>query len=188
MEFLFSGTLDEVSLLVQRDPDDIEKQYCHVWNHAEFLHLTGIAIPDDVTHFSLEPSNGIIGVKYQFQAAHATWDNTDDMPQFLKDIWAQKEILRNHVKAAVLEARHAWSFFDYIPETNQIVETPHPEKETRMAAQELSRTKIGCRVIMDLVDVLMAKGIITDADLPDYYKDTEGSLKNIIDKIDWSLM
>ena len=57
-----------------------------------------------------------------------------------------------------------------------------------MASSELSRTKIGCRVIIDLVDLLISKGIITLADLPDYYSTGEANLKSIVDRIDWSLM
>jgi len=57
-----------------------------------------------------------------------------------------------------------------------------------MASHELSRTKIGCRVIIDLVDLLIAKGIITLNELPDYYTVGEANLKSIVDRIDWDLM
>jgi len=187
MIYLFNGDLENVCIEIRSDPEDTEKRYCHLWSHAEFLHLVGVSIPEDVEHFAMEPDRNLFGLKL-LDGTQATWDQPQDIPKFMKDIWAERTVLRNHTKAAILESRSPYSSFDYIPETNQIVETPDPDKDTRMASHELSRTKIGCRVIIDLVDVLLAKGIITMGDLPDYYSTGEANLKSIVDRIDWDLM
>jgi len=189
MKYLFNGNHSHVFLEIVADPDDIEKRYTHGWNRAEFLHLVGITIPEDLEFFSMEPYRNIFALKMIDDEGAAThWEDPKDIPQFMKDIWANRDTLRNHVKAAILEQRSPYSSFDFIPETGQIVETVSPDKETRMASSELSRTKIGCRVIIDLVDLLISKGIITLADLPDYYSTGEANLKSIVDRIDWSLM
>jgi hypothetical protein len=188
MKYIFSGNSDSIGLEIRSDPGEVEKIICYVWPKTVFYQMTGILIPDYVELLSLEPSRDIFAVKYEDDIVAAIFEKIEDAPQFMQDLWSKRDVIRKHLKAALMEHRDEGYFYSYDEGQDKVIKTEDPNRLHNQAARDLSRTKIGCRVIVDLVDLLIAKGIITLAELPDYYETGEGNIKSIVDAIDWSKM
>ncbi len=188
MKYIFSGDLENVCLEMIDDADYTERRIAHLWSKAEFFQLTGILIPEYIELLAIEPDRDIFAVKYEDELVAEIFEQMQDAPQFMQDIWTNRQEIRMHFKAALQENRDEDNYYHYDVQLDQIIQTPDPMAPHNNAARELSRTKIGCRVIIDLVDLLIAKGIITQAELPEYYDTSVGNIKSIVDTIDWSKM
>lgn len=188
MKYIFSGDIEYIGLEVISDPSEVVKRICFMWPKAVFHQMTGILIPDNVDSLALEPTRNIFAIKYEEEIEAEVFENAQDMPQFMQDLWINRNKIRMYLKADIQEARDDGYFYHYDEAQDKIIKTADPNREHVLASRELNSTRIGCRIITDLVDALIAKGIITEADLPDYFDNYVGKLKNIINRINWDLM
>jgi len=187
MNFIITGDLENLFITVTDDPRIADRQFTAGWSKAELEVLTGIIIPPEIEALSIEPSRNSFAVRLVGEEG-VVFKSADDHP-VLKALWDNNYILRRHTQAKFLEASSNEYFkYNYDPQENEIVQTEDPLKDHKEATKQLSSTKIGCRVIIDLVDLLLAKGILQQSDLPDYFINDKASVKSIVDRIDWDLL
>jgi len=187
MKYIFSGDLDNVCITLQSDPDEVDRSVAFCWPKAEFYQLTGILVPDDVESMSIEPSRNIYALKYEDQNEAQIFFNPVTAPSFMVEIWAAREEIRMHAKAAWLEGKDEDGYvYHYDPQLDQIVQEEHPEREHILALGQLSKYKMTARVVVDLIDLLVQKGVITEGELPAYFDLTQA--KDLMSKINWSNM
>jgi hypothetical protein len=187
MNYIITGDLDNLFITVSDDPRIADRQFTAGWSKAELEVLTGIIIPPEVEALSIEPARNIFVIRLVGEDG-VVFQSADEHP-VLKALWDNNYILRRHTQAKYLEASsNGYYDYTYDPELNEIIQTEDPQKDHKEATKELSFTKVGCRVIIDLVDVLLDKGILQVSDLPDYFIDDKAKVKSIIDRIDWDLM
>jgi hypothetical protein len=105
MKYIFSGDLENVCLELVDDADYTERRIAHLWSKAEFFQLTGILVPDYVELLSIEPDRDIFAVKYEDDLVAAIFDQMQDAPQFMQDIWNDRAKIKMHFKAAIMETR-----------------------------------------------------------------------------------
>jgi hypothetical protein len=187
MNYIISGDLENLFITVTDDPRIADRQFSVGWSKAELEVLTGIIIPPDVEALSIEPGRNIFAIRLVGEEGQI-FKSANDHP-VLKALWDNNYILRRHTQAKFLEANtQGYYKYNYDPQEDEIVQTEDPLKDHKEATVELSSTKIGCRVIIDLVDLLLAKGILHQSDLPDYFITNKANVKSIVDRIDWDLM
>jgi hypothetical protein len=168
MKYIFSGDLENVCLELVDDADYTERRIAHLWSKAEFFQLTGILVPDYVELLSIEPDR----------------DMMQDAPQFMQDIWNDRAKIKMHFKAAIMETRDEDGFvYHYDEGSDQIIQSDHPDKDHLLALRELNITKLGTRIVIDLIDILIQKGVIAEADLPSYFDLT--TVKDLVSKVKW---
>lgn len=184
MKYIFSGNLDSIGLEIRSDPDEVEKIVCYVWPKTVFYQMTGILIPDYVELLSLEPSRDIFAVKYEDDIVAAIFEKIEDAPQFMQDLWSKRDVIRKHLKAEVMQARDdSFNNYHYDENLDQIIQTDAPNKDHMSALRELSISRLGTRIITDLIDILIQKGVIVEADLPSYFDLT--TVKDLVSKVKW---
>jgi hypothetical protein len=188
MKYIFNGDIGNIGLQITSDPDEVERIICHVWSKAEFHQMTGILIPDNVELLSLEPDRNITVIKLEDEVEAEGFENIADSPQYMQDLWVKRQVIRKHLKAAVMEKRDIGYFYEYDEGQDKTTKTEDPNREHNLATTELTTTKIGCRIVIDLVDILLAKNIITLEELPDYYNTKVYHFKSIVNRIKWDLM
>lgn len=187
MKYIFSGDIQNVCLTLHSDPDETDKSIAMCWTKAEFAVMTGITVPDNVEGFSLEPGRDIYSFKEEDQMHAEFFDDPVDAPQWMKDLWAKRVQIRKHLKAAIMEMRDTESYlYHYDEQLDQIIQEEHPEREHLLALSQLSRYKMTARVVVDLIDLLVQKGVITEQELPAYFNLTQA--KDLMSKINWSNM
>lgn len=184
MKYIFSGDLENVCLELVDDADYTERRIAHLWSKAEFFQLTGILVPEYIELLSIEPDRDIFAVKYEDELVAEIFDKMQDAPQFMQDIWNDRAKIKMHFKAAIMEARNEDGYlYHYDEGQGQIIQSDHPDKDHLLALKELNITKLGTRLIIDLIDILVQKGVIVEADLPAYFDLT--TVKDLVSKVKW---
>jgi len=183
MRYIFSADLENVCLEIVDDPEETERRFAHIWSKSEFYQLVGILIPDNVELMSIEPDRDIYAVRYEGQDTEIFSDPAD-APQFMKNIWANRYYIKMHLKAELMELRDD-DFYDYHYDydSDSIIKTPQATREHSVALRSLTASKMAHRMIVDLIDLLIQKGIFTEGELPAWFDLTQA--KNILSKIDW---
>ncbi|MHA2046587.1 MAG: hypothetical protein ACW99G_17505, partial [Candidatus Thorarchaeota archaeon] len=107
-----------------------------------------------------------------------------DAPQFMQDIWNDRAKIKMHFKAAIMETRDEDGFvYHYDEGLDQIIQSDHPDKDHLLALRELNITNLGTRIVIDLIDILIQKGVIVEADLPSYFD--LATVKDLVSKVKW---
>jgi hypothetical protein len=186
MKYILQGDFEHIHIGIERDPDSDVKRKGATWSHAEFLVDTGIDVPEDIEMWSYESDNPRLVVK-KFGEDAVYYDNMAAAPQWFRDLFAIRDKVRMHAEAKYRTGLHYHRGVEYVydEQADAIVEQDRPDKAHALASQKLSQTKIGCRVIIDLIEVLVAKGIIQPSDLPGYYADQRDTLNQIVTDINW---
>lgn len=184
MKYIFTSDLENVSIEVVDDPGETERRICHVWSKSEFYQLTGILVPDNVELMSLEPDRSIYAVKYQEDEETTIFSDPQDAPQFMKNIWTNRQYIKMHLKAEIMTLRDG-DFYDYHYDydSDSIIKTPQATREHSVALRQLTASKMAHRMVIGLIDLLVQKGVITEGELPAWFDLTQA--KNILSKIDW---
>jgi hypothetical protein len=184
MKYIFSGDLENIGLELIDDAEETERRVAWLWSKAEFNQLTGILIPDYVELLSIEHDRSLFAVKYEDDITATIFQDPQDMPQFMRDLWRKRDVIRKHLKAEVMQARDdSFNNYHYDENLDQIIQTDAPNKDHMSALRELSISRLGTRIITDLIDILIQKGVIVEADLPSYFDLT--TVKDLVSKVKW---
>lgn len=189
MYYIISGDFDNISVEVVKDPGVVEKRYSWIWSHAEFAVLTGITLPGDLYALSIEPARNIYAFKLEGDEKATAFEDLGDSPQWMQDIVAKAGELRQHTKAYMIEQRRVnrgVKMYEYDPGTDQIVESDHPDKDHNLGKRYIFDNRFADRMLPLLIDILLAKGVLVDADLPAAYHNKIDKIKQALAAIDWS--
>lgn len=189
MYYIITGDFENISFEFIRDPAEVEKRYGWLWSHAEFEALTGIVLPSDLYSLSIEPDRDIYAFKIEGAEEAESYQAIGDAPQWIQDIVARSGEMRKHAKAAIKETlveNRGQHFFTYDPVTDTTTKTDHPDKDHNRGKRFIFSNRFADRMLPVLIDILLAKGVIVDADLPAAYHNKIPKIKKALADIDWS--
>ena len=187
MQYIFTGDIEYAGLTLVDDAEETERRISWLWSKAEFLQLTGILVADNVESFNIDPERNIYALKYQGVNEAEVFTDPLQAPQWMQDIWAARATIRMHLKAAVLTQRDLGIYeYYYDEQLDQIIQEDHPTRTHTEALNNMAKTLLPYRFITELVDILLAKGVITEGDLPSYYVNNINVYKSFLADIDWS--
>jgi hypothetical protein len=159
----------------------------HGWDRAEALAALGMTVPDEVTMIHFEPHRNI----YMYQENYddnTILDDPADHP-LAAELWShRKKIIawaRVHIaNTASSQDSDNEEILDYTWDeaTDTIFHQKHPDSDKLVAQRNVGvcKTKM-IRVLIDIIDVLMAQGIVDPSQVPQDTKDRVAYMRNVID-------
>lgn len=187
MKIIINATPTDVMVETKGDPDlPNQPENCQGWTKQEFRDLTGLDVPDNVTQMSLEPDRGIYAIAYDFETP-TIYKNPDDEP-VIKALIDAKAELRMHGRAKLEQNQsNGLEIVYYDAKKKKLIREDHPEKNNKIGRDFLyTNNSRFVRYHIELIDLLIAKGVIAEADLSEDHKIDTDRVRPYIEMIDWS--
>jgi hypothetical protein len=187
MIYIITGDRENIYMEIHDDPDFTKKIIVGHWSHGDFEAITGIAVPNDLTQLSYEPHRKIYAIRRNFNNATVFKYPSDN--SFIKALHDNIDELRMHCHAAVKEEYDPEeAIYHYDKSQGKIVKQDNPDRAHLLGRRTFQHNYARISMyFIELVKLLIAKGVITLDDLPNDLKGRDlAKFEQAISDIDWS--